>query len=475
MKSRLRLYVLFTVTLSCFLAVALATTSSFRADPSTLPKLASLSGNFTSSFWSITEAGSGPSVAITNKAANVSIPATSANDPSLLIFGAGLSTSCPVSGDFDVQVGFRLVNWTFANGVRVGLASTPGPFFTGDFSTTPPFAVERTSFGPGDASGIPREAYLTHFLDGVQGLIPTSDLTGALRLTRTGGTATGYYLGPTEWIAFHSGPTTTQSVHLDLTAWSHDYTFAHTFVKVLFENFTINRGSAVCPSISLTPTSGPVGTSVHVQVNGFALSNFTPDQVLMSFDGNFLGIATNLNGTFDFTFNVPEAQPGPHTVKATDEFTSALLIANFMVTKVDLLSLNLDVGTLYFPGDSAAVYTLATLSGLPLNSTSAQLQLTLTRPDGSAVMLNSTFVGAGLFKAVYPIPKTGPRGTYAIVAKAHVTNVQDASALATFEVKRTWLGTQGPAITATAVALTGVAVAAAAVVWRTGVLKTKYE
>ena len=386
-----------------------------------------------------------------------------------------MSSVCPVSGDFDVQVGFRLLNWTFSNGVRVGLASTPGPFFTGDFATTPPFAVERTSFGlPADGPGVPREVYLTHFLDQVQGLIPTSDLTGALRLTRIGGTATGYYLSSTGWIAIHSGPTTTQSVNLDLVAWSHDYAFTHTFVKVAFDNFTINRGNAACPGITLTPTRGPVGTNVHAHVTGFPSPSFTPNQVLMSFDGNFLGFATNLNGTFDFTFNVPEAQPGSHLVKATDEFSSASLSANFMVTPVDTLAISLDVGTLYFPGDSAAVYTLATLSGSPLNSTSVKLQLSLTRPDASVVTLNNTFIGAGLFKAVYTIPKTGPTGTYSIVAKAHVANVQDGSALAIFEVKPTWLSAQGPTITMATVALTGVA-AISAVIWRMGIFKTKKE
>ena len=476
MKSRALSFLLITVTLLGLVVVALATTTStFGTSPLTLPRLASMSGNFTGPFWSRTEAGSGPSIATTNTAASVSIPANSSNDPSLHIFGAGLSSTCPVSGDFDVQIGFRLLNWTFANGVRVGLASTPDAFFTTYIATNPSLAVARTSLGPGDTAGIPRENYLTQFLDGVQGLIPTSDLTGALRLTRTGGTATGYYLGPTGWIAVHSGPTITQSIHLSIEAWSHNFTFTHTFVKVEFDNFTINKGSAICPSLSLSPTSGPVGTNVHAQVTGLLSSNFTPDQVLMSFDGNFLGIAINLNGTFDFTFNVPVAQPGSHLVKATDEFTSSSLSATFMVTKVDTLSLSLDVGTLYFTGDSAAVYTLATLSGSPLNSTSVQMQLTLTRPDGSVLTLNSTFLGAGLFKAVYPIPKTGPIGTYAIVAKAHVASVQDASALTTFEVKQTWLSAQGPAITTAAVALTGVAAVATSVVWRKGMFKGKNE
>jgi hypothetical protein len=102
------------------------------------------------------------------------------------------------------------------------------------------------------------------------------------------------------------------------------------------------------------------------------------------------------------------------------------------------------------------------------------LQLTLTRPDGSNVTLTTTFIGGGIFKSKYAIPTSGPIGTYAIVAKAHVANAQDASALATFEVKPSWLSAQGPALTATAVALTGV-IGVAAVGWRRGFFRTKID
>jgi len=184
------------------------------------------------------------------------------------------------------------------------------------------------------------------------------------------------------------------------------------------------------------------------------------------------GIASNANGNFSFIFNVHDAQPGLHFVEANDSLTGTSAAANFTVTKVETLAISLDVGTLYFPGDTAAIYTLATLSGTHLNYTTLQLQLSLTRPDGSNVTLTSTFVGGGLFRATYTVPKPGPIGTYAIVAKAHVINVQDASALTTFEVKPTWLSTQGPVLTTAAVALTG-AVAVAAVVWRRGIFRTK--
>jgi hypothetical protein len=226
-------------------------------------------------------------------------------------------------------------------------------------------------------------------------------------------------------------------------------------------------GSLIVPSIQISPGSGPIGTKVLVKASGIPSY-----QVEMTFDDAFLGIANPTNGTFSFTFNVPDAQPGLHLVKALDIITGISAIANFTVTRIDTLAINADVGTLYFPGDTATIYTLATLSGFPLNSTTLLLQLTLTRPDGSNVTLTTTFIGGGIFKSKYAIPTSGPIGTYAIVAKAHVANAQDASALATFEVKPSWLSAQGPALTATAVALTGV-IGVAAVGWRRGFFRTK--
>src|SRR3989441_8434551 len=130
----------------------------------------------------------------------------------------------------------------------------------------------------------------------------------------------------------------------------------------------------------------------------------------MTFDDMFLGIASNTNETFNFTFDVPDAQPGPHLVKAVDVLNGISVVANFTVTGIDTLAVNVDVGTLYFPGDTAAIYTLATLSGAPLNSTTLQLHLTLTRPDGSNVTLTTSSIGPGMFMSTYTIPSAGAPG-----------------------------------------------------------------
>jgi hypothetical protein len=203
-------------------------------------------------------------------------------------------------------------------------------------------------------------------------------------------------------------------------------------------------------------------------------SGIPTSQVEVTFDDAFLGIASLTNGTFTFTFNVPDAQPGLHLVKASDPLGLISAAANFTLTRIDTLAINVDVGTLYFPGDTATIYTLATLSGTRMNSTTLRLQLALTKPDGSNATLANTFIGGGMFRSAYTVPTAGPIGTYAVVAKGHVANVQDASALTTFEVKPTWLSAQGPALTTTSVALTGV-VGVAAVMWRKGIFRSKVD
>jgi hypothetical protein len=416
-----------------------------------------------SSAWSVQITGAGPTVSSPNQSVITTLPANSLDDPQAQGFGGGLKSNCLVNGDFDYQVDFKLLLWPPSSGVRVGLIITDSP--------TP--AVERTDWGPTENPTLPRQVYLMDFGGNVQGIAATTDLNGTLRMVRTGSILSGYHLSPNGWVLIAQGSTVNVGpIHFGFSAWSHNVFFAGEEVKVGFNNFVINSGQLLCPSLKLNPASGPVGTKVQVQALGFPVPIYGPDQVLMSFDGNLLGFATNANGGFSFTFDVPDAQPGPHLVVAIDGQTQTSMNASFIVTRVDTLSVNLDVGTLYFPGDTASIFTLASLSGTPVNSTTLQLQLTLTRPDGSNTILASSFLGSGLFKAVYTIPKTGPIGTYALVAKAHVGNVQDQSALATFEVKLPWLAAQGPAMATAAVAVTGIA-AVAAVTWRRGFFRSK--
>ena len=80
---------------------------------------------------------------------------------------------CSLDGDFDVQVDYALLDWLPDNKIKLGLLAhdllygrTAG-------------SVQRVS-----EASLGGEIYLAHFLDGIRGIIPTSDLSGKLRLTR---------------------------------------------------------------------------------------------------------------------------------------------------------------------------------------------------------------------------------------------------------------------------------------------------
>lgn len=424
------------------------------------------SNSINPAFWSNQIIGTGPSVVATNQTTVVALAANSVNDPIVQYFLGGLSSVCVLRGDFDMKVDYNLLLWPASSGVRVGIRFTQGPGH----------AVERVGWGPGEALSLPRQVYLTDFADSVQGITGTNDLNGTLRMVRTGGLLTGYYHSSTGWIMIHTGSTQDNAgdVHFGFSVWSQNSFFGGQTTRVGFNNFRVSTGQLLCPTLNLSPTTGPIGTRVQVQGSGFAASAYGQGSLLVTFDDMLLGFATDTNGTFSFTFNIPDAQPGPHLVKALDELTGTSAVASFQVTQASTLALSVDVGTLYFPGDTVAIYTLATLNGTPLTSTNLQLLLTLTRPDGSNITLASSSVGSGLFKATYLVPKTGPIGTYSIVARAHVASVQDSAALTTFEVKLTWLSSQGPALTTTAVAtaLTGL-VTLGTIGWKKGFFRTK--
>ncbi len=229
-------------------------------------------------------------------------------------------------------------------------------------------------------------------------------------------------------------------------------------MKIAFDNFTLSNGKLLCPSITLNPLNGTIGTKVTVQGSGFPAPRSGYAQITsvdVSFDDMFLGFTTVTNGNFTFTFSIPLAQSGTHLVKAQDALTGTLETAPFQVlsTSTQTLALSITTGTIYFPGDTAIVFGVLTTGGTAQTPPTLQLQLTLYKPDGTHIQLNATSTVPGLFQAKYSIPKTGSLGTYTIVCTAQTTELGNGTALAGFEVKSTWLSQQGPlAVSALAVA-----------------------
>ena len=249
-----------------------------------------------------------------------------------------------------------------------------------------------------------------------------------------------------------------------------------------WSDFSLDLVRVKVPSIQLTPDNGSLGTKVVVQGTGFPSSTLGPfsPQVLVTFDDMLLGLARAKNGTFTFTFSVPHAEPGPHVIMAFDQISGAQATAEFqMIAVPDVLgglTLFIEVGGTYAPGDTALVYVLIMRSGT-LASPNTNLQLTLTKPDGSTVALNATTIEPGFFKVSYEISRTGSVGTYTLLARASIDG-RDGLAVRTFQVRQSSPGTAtGPLLfgmpffPSIAAGLVAAIAAGVAVAWRRGYLK----
>ncbi len=229
------------------------------------------------------------------------------------------------------------------------------------------------------------------------------------------------------------------------------------------------------PVLVTTPTNGPIGTKVLVHGYGFPVSPGIPlgfpVSVDVTFDDQFVGFTTMTNGTFNFVFEIPVSQTGLHQIHAYAQFfpSQAKATANFTVTPTPTaggLTLTVSVGAIYFPGDTVTIYVLFSLNGSP--SQAQLLHLTLFLPNGTARTLTLNAIGAGLYRASFAIPTENSIGTYALVASAQFNNLS-AAGLASFEVKPTWLQSNGRSL-ATATGIVGAvgAVSILGFAWRRG-------
>jgi hypothetical protein len=194
---------------------------------------------------------SGASSFLSIKEENKQLEITFPFDSTGRIFGAAYKTRFELIGDFDVQVDYKLIEWSPNNGVRVALSAISGWIER---------HVERVSFGPIDKESWPptqaREVYLTHFQEGVSGFIPTNHREGTLRLVRVNNQLIGYYWEPGYgWKEISRGFIESGGVRIQIAAWSHKWEaedfFAGQKVKIAFDNFQINW----CERIIFQPDS----------------------------------------------------------------------------------------------------------------------------------------------------------------------------------------------------------------------------
>lgn len=188
--------------------------------------------------WAFTGAGTGPTVEERDQRLEIRLPSTSTGD----LFYAGVRARSLFRGDLDVQVDFQALDYPLKNGVRIGIViHHPGGAFA---------SVQRTSLSEREAFSEPREGYILD-TGGPLGRHPGGDLTGKLRLTRVGAVITGYYwdVEAGAWVPFASGMGPEEDVEIGLSVWSHDAAFGDQDVHVALDNFIVNKGQVVGPTL----------------------------------------------------------------------------------------------------------------------------------------------------------------------------------------------------------------------------------
>ena len=150
--------------------------------------------------------------------------------------------------------------------------------------------------------------------------------------------------------------------------------------------------------IEISPTSGPIGTSVHVTGSGF--DQFS--DVLITFDSSNVALtSTNNNGNFEADMDVPISVPGPHTVGAAEGINSDS--ATFTVTSSSNPVITIDPAF-------GQVGTSVNVAGINFDPDSDVL---ITFDSSNVVLTKTNLTGA--FSAVFTVP-TSTTGQHIVAA-----------------------------------------------------------
>ena len=208
------------------------------------PYLDTFTGTWVDPFWGVGSTGTGPTVAQANGQLEVTLPVGTSFGPDGFA-NAFAFMSCRLTGDYDMQVDYRLLSGLLPPLVNVGFdaAEFMGETYSGQHA----MFVHNPGFGSPVIS--------THFPGGFSppdnDFVEDTASSGSLRLVRTTTagvtTVTASRLSGTPW-SFTSLPyiaPTSQAANLNvftnLTPFSEE-------VRVAYDNFRINSGSITCPT-----------------------------------------------------------------------------------------------------------------------------------------------------------------------------------------------------------------------------------
>jgi len=215
--------------------------------------------------WSPSVFGTGPTIIETHQRVEITIPADSTAvppDSSCPLcppsFGAWYDFRCLLRGDFDVQLDYSLLIWPPASGAAIGFNAGPAVQ-----EAERGVVINRTSRPFGEqymcAVGLPGAPPYV--------FVPTSDLSGTLRITRVGDVGAGYYLGSAGgWVSVTSGQVSTSDMGVGIIGIVQPVAaqpgLEQQLVEVAVDNFIVHQGELVGCNVCADATApGPMTRS----------------------------------------------------------------------------------------------------------------------------------------------------------------------------------------------------------------------
>jgi hypothetical protein len=145
-------------------------------------------------------------------------------------------------------------------------------------------------------------------------------------------------------------------------------------------------------------------------------------------------------GSFTASFVIPSCAIGTHRIVAVDQMMNSSS-SSYTISSTSTVSVEMDVGTIYFRGEVAEFYALITQNGRPFDATATTARL--FGPGGLVQDLSGavTKIETGIFKIDYTVPGNAAPGTYALVVNASktISGVSSfGSNIRAFEVSQTF-------------------------------------
>ena len=357
---------------------------------------------------------------------------------------------------YDVYVGTSSGAENYSSAACTGSSSATTCTVTGlTNGTTYYFTVEAVNI-EGDSAASNEESAVPM---AVINLSPTSGTVGT-SVTITGTGFTGVTINHSSGVTFNGTNVSIGSSNVSIASdgtWSATFTVPNASNGSKTVTATDSSGASasanfvVGAAITLSPTSGTVGTSVTISGTGFTGGGTINHSSGVTFNGTNVSIGSSnvsiaSNGTWSATFTVPNASNGYQTVTATDSASESASV-NFVVgTAITLSTTSGTVGT------SVTISGTGFTGGATINHSSG---VTFNGTNVSIGSSNVSIASNGTWSATFTVPNAS-NGSRTVTA----TDSSGVSASASFVVGAaitlsTTSGTVGTSVTITGTGFTG--------------------